>query len=119
MLYDMHLYSENYDILEEKETIREYRVYDEKRRLMNIGDTIRFIRLPDNDKCCYADILNIEVFEEWYDCYKEYFEEDFKERYGTVQDVVDDTYNGGYYTEEETKEYGCCCITLSKVRKNR
>ena len=119
MLHDMKLYSENYDRIELGNRLREYRLYDEKRRLIKIGDTIRFTRLPDKDKCCYADVVNIEVFKTWYDCYNKYFEEDFKSRYAKVQDVVDDTYSDGYYTQEETDKYGCCCITLSKVRKNK
>lgn len=117
MLHEMKLYSENYDRMESGNKPREYRLYDEKRRLIKIGDTIRFIKLPDKEECCYADVINIEVFDTWYDCYKKYFELDFKDRYATVQDVVDDTYNGDYYTQEETEKYGCCCITLSKVRK--
>lgn len=119
MLHEMNLYSENYDMMESENKLREYRLYDEKRRLIKIGDTIRFVKLPNKDECCYADVVNIEVFKTWYDCYKKYFEEDFKNRYATIQDVVDDTYNGGYYTKEETDKYGCCCITLTKIRKNR
>ncbi|NMA50236.1 MAG: hypothetical protein GX951_00070 [Mollicutes bacterium] len=88
-----------------------------KRRLIKIGDTIRFVKLPEADKYIYADVLNIEVFTNWYECYAKYFEEDFKDRYDTIQDVVDDTYNGGYYTKEDSDKYGCCCLTLSKVRK--
>lgn len=118
MLYDMHLYGENFDKVEVNDIFREYRLYDEKRELLNIGDTIRFLKLPDNDQCYYANIIKIEIFNTWYDCYKKYFEEDFKDRYDSIDAVVDDTYNGGYYTREETEKYGCCCITLSKVRKN-
>ena len=119
MLHDLKLYGENYDKIESGKKSREYRLYDEKRRLINVGDTIRFVRLPDMDKFLYADVVNIEVFKNWYDCYAKYFEEDFKDRYSSVQDVVDDTYNGGYYTEEESEKYGCCCLTLSRIRKNR
>ena len=118
MLHDMKLYEENFDRVASGVKLREYRLYDEKRRQIKVGDTIRFIRLPDKERCCYADVVKIEVFKNWYDCYQKYFDEDFKGRYATIQDVVDDTYNG-YYTEEETKENGCCCITLAKVRKVR
>ena len=64
MLHDLKLHGDNFDRMESGKKKREYRLYDKKRRLINIGDTIRFIRLPDADK------------------------------------------------------YGCCCLTLSKVRKN-
>ena len=119
MLHDLKLHGDNFDRMESGKKKREYRLYDEKRRLINIGDTIRFIRLPDADKYLYAEVINIEIFKNWYDCYAKYFEEDFKERYKTVQDVVDDTYNGGYYTKEDSDKYGCCCITLSRIRKKK
>ena len=119
MIHDLKLYSENFDRMKSDSKLREYRLYDEKRRLINIGDTIRFIKLPEKKDYLYADVVGIEVFKNWYDCYKKYFEEDFKDRYGTVQDVVDDTYSGGYYTKEDSDKYGCCCITLSRIRKNK
>ena len=119
MLHNLKLYGENFDGMKTGSKTREYRLYDEKRRLINVGDTIRFIKLPNMDEYLYADVLDIEIFKNWYDCYKKYFDEDFKNRYASVQDVVDDTYSVGYYTKEDSDKYGCCCLTLSKVRKNK
>ena len=116
MIHDLKLYGENFDRMESGNKTREYRLYDEKRRLINVGDTIRFISSSNNDKCLYADVEKIEIFTNWYDCYEKYFDDDFKERYESVQAVVDDTYNG-YYTKEDSERYGCCCITISRVRK--
>ena len=118
MLHELKLYGENFDRMEQGNKTREYRLYDEKRRLIKVGDTLKFIKLPDKDKFLYADVTDIEVFSNWYDCYDKYFEEDFKDRYKTTQDVVDDTYNGGYYTKEDSDKYGCCCISISNIRKD-
>ena len=96
----------------------EIRLNDEKRQRIKIGDTIKFIKLPDKDEFLYADVSNIEVFKDWYTCYAKYFDEDFRDRYETIQDVVDDTYNGGYYSKENSLKYGCCCITLDNIKKN-
>ena len=117
MLHDLKLYKENFERLASKNKLREYRLYDEKRRLINIGDTIRFIKLPDGCEYLYADVDKIEVFNNWYDCYEKYFNEDFSGRYATIQDVVNDTFSGEYYTKEDTDKYGCCCISISNVRK--
>ncbi len=116
MIHDLKLYRENFDELESGSKIREYRLYDEKRKLINIGDTIRFVRLPNMDKYVYADVINIEIFNNWYDCYSKYFNDDFKDNYNNIDDVVNDTYNG-YYTKEDSDKYGCCCLTLSNIRK--
>ena len=119
MLHGLKLYGKNFDRMATGLKIREYRLYDEKRKLINVGDTIRFIKLPEKNEYLYADVVSIEVFQNWYDCYNKYFEEDFKDRYNTVQDVVNDTYSGGYYSKEDSDKYGCCCITISRVRKNK
>ena len=118
MQHDMKLYAENFERMKSGLKTREYRLYDEKRRLINIGDTIRFVKLPLMDEFIYADVSNIEVFSNWYDCYKKYFDEDFKDRYDSVESVIEDTYSGGYYTKEESEKYGVCCLTLSRVRNN-
>ena len=40
MLHDLKLYSENFDRMKLGLKTREYRLYDEKRRLISEGDTI-------------------------------------------------------------------------------
>lgn len=114
MVHEMKLYEENFLDLKNGNKKREYRLYDEKRRLIKIGDTIKFLKLPNLDEEYLTIVEKIEVFKNWYDCYKKYFDEDFKTRYQTIEDVVEDTYSGGYYTEEESNKYGCCCITLKR-----
>lgn len=115
MVHDLKLYGENFDSMKADKKVREYRLYDEKRQQIKIGDTIRFIKLPDKDEVLFATVVNIEVFNNWYDCYAKYFDEDFKGSYHSIQEVVDDTYQG-YYTKEESEKYGCCCLTLSKIK---
>lgn len=117
MIHEMKLYKQNFSDLKNGHKKREYRLYDEKRKLIKIGDTIKFIKLPNLDEFIFADVENIEKFNNWYSCYKKYFKEDFKDTYPTIESVVEDTYNGGYYSKEETEKYGCCCITLSKIRR--
>ena len=117
MTHELKLYSENFDDLINGKKIREYRLYDEKRRLIQNGDTLRFLRLPDKDSICYAKVKKVEVFPDWEECYSKYFDLDFKDTYDSVRDVVLDTYQG-YYSEEDSKKYGCCCITLENIRNN-
>ncbi len=95
---------------------REYRLNDAKRKLVRVGDTIHFQKLPNLDEEFVVDVTNIEKFDNWYDCYSKYYDEDFKDRYDNVDAVVKDTYDGGYYTEEETKENGCIVFTIKKHR---
>lgn len=110
------LYESSFEDLKSGKKKREYRLNDEKRKLVRVGDTIRFQKLPNLDEEFIVDVKNIEVFDNWYDCYSKYYNEDFKDRYNSVEDVVKDTYDGGYYTEEESKKNGCVIFTIKKHR---
>lgn len=81
---------------------KEYRLYDDKRKLVRVGDTIKFLKLTNLDEEFIVDVKNIETFDNWFDCYSKYYEEDFKERYASIDAVVQDTYDGCYYSKEES-----------------
>lgn len=115
MEHKMKLYKENFEDLKLGIKKREYRLNDEKRKLIKIGDKIKFLKLPNLDEEITVKVTKIENFKNWYDCYKKYFNEDFKEKYKNVDEVVKDTYNGGYYTKEETKKNGCVVFTIQKI----
>ncbi len=116
MEHIMKLYESNFDELKASKKKREYRLNDEKRKQIRVGDTIRFFKLPNLDEEIVVDVKAVETFNNWYDCYEKYFEEDFKENYDSVQAVVQDTYDGGYYTKEESEKYGSVVFTIEKHR---
>lgn len=113
-----HIMKLNKDIFEELKKgnkKREYRLFDEKRRKVRVGDTIRFVKLPELNEEYIVDVLDIETYSNWYECYEKYFDEDFKDRYDTILDVVKDTFDN-YYSEEETNKYGCVVFKIKKHR---
>ena len=116
MEHIMKLYAENFDEVKSGIKKREYRLNDEKRKLVKVGDTIRFVRLPNMDEEYVVDVIGIETFDNWYDCYFKYYDEDFKDLYDSVEAVVQDTYDGGYYTKEESEANGCVIFTIKKHR---
>lgn len=116
MEHMMKLQGSSFNDLKSGKKKREYRLNDDKRKSVRVGDTIRFLKLPNLDEEFVVDVKKVEVFDNWFDCYSKYFEEDFKDRYDNVFDVVQDTYNGGYYSEEESKKNGCVVFTIKKHR---
>lgn len=112
----MKLYESNFNDLKSGNKKREYRLNDEKRKLIRVGDTIKFLKLPNLDEEFVVDVKNIETFDNWFDCYSKYYEEDFKDKYESIEAVVQDTYEGGYYTIEESEENGCVIFTIKKHR---
>lgn len=115
MEHVMKLNPDSFEDVKSGKKKREYRLNDEKRRLVRVGDTIRFLKLPNLDEEIVVDVKDIETFDSWYNCYAKYYDQDFKDRYASIEDVIKDTYNG-YYTEEETEENGCVIFTIKKHR---
>ena len=82
------VYGTHNDNLKSGKKKREYRLNDDKRKQVRIGDTIRFLKLPNLDEEFVVDVKNIEVFSNWYDCYSKYYDEDFKDRYSSVDKTL-------------------------------
>ena len=116
MEHNMKLYSSSFEELKAGKKKREYRLNDEKRKMVKVGDTIRFAKLPDLDEEIVVDVTDIETFSNWYDCYAKYYDEDFKNQYDSVEAVVQDTYDGGYYTTEESEKIGCVVFSIKMHR---
>lgn len=114
MEHIMKLYESSFNDLKTGKKKREYRLNDDKRKLVRIGDTIKFLKLPNLDEEFIVDVKNIEAFDNWHDCYSKYYDEDFKSRYDSVDAVVQDTYDGGYYTKEESEENGIVVFSIKK-----
>ena len=116
MEHIMKLYEDDFIGVKSGKKKREYRLNDDKRKLVRVGDTIKFLKLPNLDEEFIVDVKKVETFDNWYDCYSKYYDDDFKDRYNSVDAVVQDTYDSGYYTEEESQKNGCVVFTIKKHR---
>ena len=86
----------------------EFRLFDEKRQLVNIGDTITFSKLPD-----LKETLTVEVL----DLYKDTsFNSLFKKLY-TDEEEIERKTNAmlKYYTHEEETKYGVIGIKIKLI----
>ena len=124
MEHIMKLYESSFEDVKSGKKKREYRLNDEKRKLVRVGDTIRVdVRIIEGKRervqdyeGTVVDVKKIETFDNWFDCYSKYYDEDFKDRYESVEAVVQDTYEGGYYTKEESEENDCVIFSIKKHR---
>lgn len=96
--------------------LREYRVNDEKRKKVRVGDTICFSKLPNLDEQLIMDVKEITFYDSLEEAVRSHFEEDFFSRHKNVSEVVDAFYNKGYYSPEEVKKDGIVVFTLKKHR---
>lgn len=56
MEHTMKLYEENFEELKNNKKEREYRLNDEKRKQIKVGDTIKFVKLPNLDEEILVDV---------------------------------------------------------------
>lgn len=98
-------------ILSGKKTI-EYRVNDEKRQKIKIGDKIIFSLRPLEVEKIEVVITDLKYYKNLLEMFTATFDRDFKDRYKSPQEVVDNT---PYYTEEDIEKYGCVAIYFEKI----
>lgn len=94
-----------------KKTI-EYRLLDEKRKKVSIGDTIIFMKASNKNDFVRCIVTDLKVFNNLLDMYTETFERDFKSSYKDPQAVVDDT---TYYSVEDRLTHPALAIHFIKM----
>lgn len=90
----------------------EYRLNDEKRQQIKIGDTITFYKIPFEKETIKVLVTDLKYYKTLLDMYTETFDKDFKDKYDSPQAVVDDT---PYYNDDEVNKYGCVAIYFKKI----
>ena len=86
----------------------EFRLYDEKRRKIKIGEQIEFSKLPDLQETILVDVL---------DLYREdTFENLFKKLFTDEDEIKKETKSMyQYYSPDEEKQYGVVGIKISLI----
>ena len=89
----------------------EFRLYDEKRRKIQIGDKIEFSKLPELQERIIVEVLDI---------YKDItFEELFKKVLNNEKEIKRKTKSmEQYYSHEQEKEYGVVGIKIKLLKNN-
>ena len=87
----------------------EFRLYDEKRSKIKIGDQIEFAKLPDLQETILVDVL---------DLYREdTFENLFKKLFADEDEIKKKTTSMyQYYSPDEEKQYGVVGIKISLIK---
>lgn len=83
----------------------EFRLYDEKRQQIKVGDQIEFSKLPDLQEKLLVDV--VELYKE------DTFEKLFKKLYADEYEIKRKTKSmEQYYSHEKEKEYGVLGIKI-------
>lgn len=110
----VHLHPEVFEIVLNKIKDVEVRVNDLKRRKLNIGDTLIFLKRPEEKEQIKAKVINLVYFNnfqeviDYYDMKRIYLSNTTKEEYISLMHQ--------FYSSKEVKEWGVVAIEF-KIKK--
>ena len=111
MLHKMKLQEDPFERIKNGTKTVEFRLYDEKRRTIQIGDEIEFSKLPELQEKLLVKVI---------DLYKEeYFEKLFKKVFvGEDKEKIIEKAKSmnRFYTPEQEKEYGVVGIKIEIIK---
>ncbi len=113
--HQMKLNANAFDRMKNGSKKREYRVNDEKRRKVKMGDIITFRKLPDLNEKLDMLVNDVQVYTDFKEAVTSYFDEDFSDRYDDINSLVESFYSKGYYDKDEVEKYGTVVFTLERL----
>ena len=113
MIHKMKIASEPFSRIKRGVKKIEVRLYDEKRRKINLGDEIVLYKLPNFDESINLEVKGLSIFRNFNDLFKTFGTEPFGHSKDTTTSVqVKDMYE--VYTKEDEEIYGVIGIHINK-----
>ncbi len=109
----MGLYGEYFKSIEEGKKKIEVRLNDEKRKKIKVGDTIEFIKVPEQDETLQVEVTNLKIYDTFQAMYEDIPFQDFDCEGWTMEEMIDGTYE--IYTPEQEKNWGTLAITIKHL----
>lgn len=107
--HNMKLNESPFNLIKNGEKEIEYRLNDEKRQKLNIGDTITFSKLPDEDEKITVIVTDLKKFDNLCEMFEATFKQYLFKYYDNPEQVVESI---TYYSNEEVQKYGCLAIYI-------
>jgi ASC-1-like (ASCH) protein len=106
----MGLYGEYFESIKKGKKKVEVRLNDEKRRKIKIGDTIEFIKVPEENETLIVQVTELKTYDTFKVMYEDIPFRDFDCEGWTMEDMIEGTYE--IYTPELEKQWGALAITI-------
>src|SRR5690625_177315 len=106
----MGLYGEYFQAIKVGKKTVEVRLYDEKRRKIKAGDTIEFIKVPQQDEILTVRVTDLRSYDTFEAMYNDIPLKDFDCEDWTMKEMIGGTYE--IYTPEQEKEWGTLAIMI-------
>ena len=106
MLHKMKLQESPFERIKNGTKTIEFRLYDEKRSKIKIGDQIEFAKLPDLQETIFVDVLDLYREDTFENLFKKIFtdEDEIKKKTASMYQ---------YYSPDDEQQYGIVGIKIS------
>lgn len=111
MLHKMKLQEDPFERIKNGTKTVEFRLYDEKRRTIQIGDEIEFSKLPELQEKLLVKVIDLYKEESFEKLFKKVFVGEDKEK------IIEKAKSmNRFYTPEQEKEYGGVGIKIEIIK---
>ncbi|WP_255368043.1 ASCH domain-containing protein [Psychrobacillus sp. OK032] len=110
IVHKMGLYGEYFKAIKEGKKTVEVRLYDENRRKIKVGDTIQFIRVPEQNETLKVQVKDLRKYNTFEEMYENIPFQDFACEGWSMKVMVEGTYE--IYTPEQEKQWGTLAFTI-------
>ena len=112
MIHEMKLRPEYFDFINNGTKRIELRLYDKKRELIKLGDTIRFLKEPEKTEKLEVKVVGLLRYNSFDDLLKDFPIEKLADKSITKKELKSSLET--FYTLEEQKKYGVLGIRIEK-----
>lgn len=96
-----------------KNKIHEYRLATPERNEIKVGDTLVMISNQDKNKFVKVTVKAKQIFKTWKDALMEYWQQDFKNLYNSLEDALYECYK--FYPKTEVDKYGIIVYSINPL----
>lgn len=113
MLHQLKLQERFFNYIQNGTKRIELRLYDEKRRAINLGDEIEFLKLPDLNDKLKVKVCGLLRYNSFSNLFKDFDINILADKSMSKEQLLDVLQE--FYTPEEQKKYGVLGIRIEKI----
>lgn len=113
MKYEMKLQHKYYNFILNGTKRIEIRLFDEKRRQIKIGDTIKFLKEPNLNESFNAKIIGLLRYNTFEDMFRDFDISVLSDKSMTKEELINTLEQ--FYTKEKQKQYGVLGIRIELI----
>lgn len=113
-MHEMKLQGEYYNYILNGTKRIEIRLYDEKRRKVKLGDTIKFLKEPNLKESFKAKVIGLLKYNTFEDMFKDFDISILADKSMTKEELLKALEK--FYSEDKQKEYGVLGIRIELIK---